>query len=127
MPKLQVIARVPLPDIRPMGATVTVDVTRRIEGLVANGYLDVVGPGPRPSVDELPDGTIAEVMRWVGDDPVRAAAALDRERSSTAPRTTLIARLSSVVDPLGPADPDDDYAAAGDNSDSGLPVSLVGA
>lgn len=126
MPKLQVVARVPLPDIAPIGAPVIVDVTRRVEGLIARGLVEVIAAAT-PARDELPTGTIAELLSWVGDDPARAAALLARESESTAPRTTLIARLSAIVDPLGPADPDDDYDASEGDGDTEVPLSLVGA
>jgi hypothetical protein len=39
-----------------------------------------------------PEGTRAEVLAWVGDDPGRARAALDAERAGQQ-RNTLIAEL----------------------------------
>ena len=112
MPNLLVIARVPLPDIAPIGATVAVRQSRRIEALIARGLLDYVGIAPHDTdADPLPIGTVSELMRWTGDDPAKAAALLERERASNAPRSSLIARLSSIVDPLGPTHPDDDWPA----------------
>jgi hypothetical protein len=54
-------------------------------------------------VDELapaegvPDGTKDEILGWVGDDPARAAAALEAERSRENPRSTLVAALEKVA------------------------------
>lgn len=43
-------------------------------------------------------GTIAAVMAWVGDDPVRALAVLDLERSDAgAGRVTMIAQLEELI------------------------------
>src|SRR5262245_54346419 len=46
--------------------------------------------------DEVPDGTIAEVLDWVGDDPVRANAALHAEYAGQN-RSTLITRLEAIA------------------------------
>jgi len=54
-----------------------------IEGSTANGE------------SEVPDGTAQEVMGWVGDDPARAQAALDKERAGQN-RSTLISQLEAV-------------------------------
>lgn len=109
---LLVVARVPLPDIAPIGAHVRVRASARIRGLAARGHIEVLGIAPHDSeADPLPSGTISELLAWVDDDPARAAALLERERSSTAGRKALIARLSSIVDPLGPRHPDDDWPA----------------
>lgn len=43
------------------------------------------------------DGTIAAILAWVGDDKVRATAALAAEREGGAPRKTLVARLEDVL------------------------------
>jgi hypothetical protein len=37
--------------------------------------------------DDIPGGTVAEIVDWVGDDPARAQAALDAEYAG-ANRTT---------------------------------------
>jgi hypothetical protein len=43
------------------------------------------------------DGSVASVMAWVGDDVVRAMAALAAEREGGAPRKTLVARLEDLL------------------------------
>jgi hypothetical protein len=46
--------------------------------------------------DDIPGGTVAEIVDWVGDDPERAQAALDAEYAG-ANRTTLIAQLEPIA------------------------------
>jgi hypothetical protein len=46
--------------------------------------------------DTQPAGTVAEVLAWVGDDPERAAQALQAERDGQQ-RSTLIARLEELT------------------------------
>lgn len=46
-------------------------------------------------VDEVPDGTIGDVLAWVGDDPSRAEQALEVELSGKK-RRTLIDALDQV-------------------------------
>lgn len=51
--------------------------------------------------DQVPDGTAAEVLEWVGEDVDRAQRALDAELHSANQRTTLVAKLSSLLGRLG--------------------------
>jgi hypothetical protein len=44
----------------------------------------------------VPDGTVQDVLDWVGDDPGRAQEALDAEQAGQA-RSTLIARLEAIA------------------------------
>jgi hypothetical protein len=57
--------------------------------------------------DQVPDGTIGDVTRWVGDDAVRAARALEVELQRDPPRTTLVTALAKLTptepDPAPPA------------------------
>jgi hypothetical protein len=57
----------------------------------------VEGSPSSGSGDEVPDGTVAEVLEWVGDDSDRAVAALEAEEAADQPRTTLVAALEKVV------------------------------
>lgn len=43
------------------------------------------------------DASIPEVLEFVGDDPVRARAALDRERGTQNPRKGVVEPLSSIA------------------------------
>lgn len=45
----------------------------------------------------LPGNTAAEILAWVGDDPVRARAALTAEQEREKPRSTLVAKLEPLV------------------------------
>jgi hypothetical protein len=45
--------------------------------------------GDHTEVEEVPDGTVAEVLDWAGDDPDRRAAALDAERNGKQRKTVL--------------------------------------
>ncbi|MEU4576619.1 hypothetical protein [Nonomuraea sp. NPDC023979] len=46
--------------------------------------------------DEVPDGTVEQVLAWVGDDQARAVRALDAEHAREKPRSTLVARLTEL-------------------------------
>lgn len=62
-----------------------------------------------PAEDQVPEGTIAEVLAWVEADqspPGRAQAAYDAEAARPAPRTTLLAQLESLG--AEPPDPTQD-------------------
>jgi len=45
------------------------------------------------------DATAAEVLAWVGDDPERAAEALEAERAKDKPRSTLVKSLEKLAEP----------------------------
>lgn len=51
--------------------------------------------------DEVPNGTAAEVLDWVGEDQDRAERALHLEMKSPNQRTTLVAKLSQLLTRLG--------------------------
>lgn len=51
---------------------------------------------------DVPQGTAAEVLDWVGDDPARAQAALDAENAQPTPRTTLVSRLETIASKEAP-------------------------
>lgn len=58
-------------------------------------------PDTRPAGDggEVPGGTVADVMAWVGDDPDRARRALDAEAAKgDKARSTLVDSLTVVVE-----------------------------
>ncbi len=65
------------------------------EVLRHHGWQPAPAPAEAPDVDGL---TVAEVLNEVGDDPAKAAAALDAERDSR-DRTTLVAALEQIVQP----------------------------
>lgn len=92
-------SRMPLPDM-PRGVVVRVEMTPRVEGLIASGKVElVVGPKPveqEPASPVPPSGTITAVLDWVGDDPERALAAMEAELDSARPRQTLLDRLDAL-------------------------------
>ena len=47
--------------------------------------------------DAVPDGSGKDVLGWVGDDPARAARALEAESGREAPRKTLVAALEKLA------------------------------
>jgi hypothetical protein len=53
-------------------------------------------PGVDPAPDEVPDGTIEEVLVWVDADPGRAQVALEAEQAGKQ-RRTLLAALGDVI------------------------------
>jgi len=60
-------------------------------------------PDPEPKEpaggDEPPvDGTIDDLMAWVGDDKERAAQALTAEQAKDKPRSTVVKRLAAMAD-----------------------------
>lgn len=49
------------------------------------------------NTDEVPTGTTAQVLSWVGNDKDRAQQAKDKEQERENPRTTLIAKLDDII------------------------------
>lgn len=54
---------------------------------------------PEPALDEVPSGTVEQVLAWVGIDPERAARALEAERAQEKPRVGLTEKLEKLVIP----------------------------
>lgn len=54
------------------------------------------GPAVDLDGDGVPDGTIAQVLEWVGNDPARAARALEAEQAGKN-RATLTDALTKLV------------------------------
>jgi hypothetical protein len=53
---------------------------------------------PDDEVEDVPDGTIAEVEAWIGEDPDRAARALAAELAKgDSARGTLVAKLEKLT------------------------------
>ncbi len=50
-------------------------------------------------VPSVADGKVDDVLAAVGDDPALAQTALDAEKASPKPRTTLVDRLSTIANP----------------------------
>jgi hypothetical protein len=50
------------------------------------------------SAEPVPDGTTAEILRWVGGDKKRAQAALDKEQADDRPRAGLTGELKRVLE-----------------------------
>lgn len=59
------------------------------------------------SPEDVPSGTVAEVLTWVGDDPVRAQKALDAEVSHDKPRKGLVSVLTEKIDAEAEAKPEE--------------------
>jgi hypothetical protein len=54
---------------------------------------------PLPDPDAVPDGTIAQVVDWVGEDSGKAARALEVEQAADKPRSTLVETLQKLANP----------------------------
>jgi len=48
--------------------------------------------------EPVPDGTTAEILRWVGDDKGRAVRALEKERADSRPRAGLTGELTKILE-----------------------------
>ncbi len=78
----------------PRGERLPGDVPREdVERCLAAGAVRA----EREADDEVPGGTIADILDWVGDDPDRAANALTVEEETTA-RSTLMAKLRAIAE-----------------------------
>jgi hypothetical protein len=85
-----------------------VSVSKRDAEAVPSPTLDLdptTGPEQKQDLPEapdsgeaVPDGTIKEVLDWVGDSKDRAAQAEKSEKASDEPRQTLLHRLKKVHD-----------------------------
>ena len=56
----------------------------------------IVAPNAGP--EDVPTGTVPEVMSWVGEDPVRAQKALDVEVDNDKPRQGLVKQLNEMIE-----------------------------
>lgn len=67
--------------------------------LLATGAPVVGQSDTTPDVDGdgVPDGSAKDVLGWVGDDPARAALALQAENGRATPRKTLLAELEKLA------------------------------
>jgi hypothetical protein len=54
-------------------------------------------PEQQDQGEQVPDGTTAEVLAWVGDDKARAQAALDKENADDSPRKGLTGELEQML------------------------------
>ncbi|MFL4904823.1 hypothetical protein ACJ6WF_16950 [Streptomyces sp. MMS24-I2-30] len=50
-----------------------------------------------PPADLDIDGTAADVLAWVGEDPERASKALEQEQAKDKPRSTLVKQLEKLA------------------------------
>jgi hypothetical protein len=53
---------------------------------------------PAEEQSEVPDGTTAEILQWVGDDKERAQQALDKENADESPRKGLTGELEKKLE-----------------------------
>jgi hypothetical protein len=68
----------------------------------ARALLEAPQEGSAPRVDKPPteldiDGTAADVLAWVGEDPDRAEEALAAEQAKDRPRSTLVKQLEKLA------------------------------
>ena len=64
----------------------------------ARALLEAPQEGPKEPPAELDvDGTAADVLAWVDEDPERAAVALAAEQAKEKPRSTLVKQLEKLV------------------------------
>jgi hypothetical protein len=52
-----------------------------------------------PTEADVPDGTVQEVLDWVGFSVLRATVALAVENAAQTPRSTLVTALEAIIDP----------------------------
>lgn len=82
----------------------TDELRRQIEELRATGWSQPIADetpavvaDESPGVDEVPDGTVDQVLEWVGDDVTRATAAIAAEQTRhDPPRKTLLEPLEDL-------------------------------
>ena len=66
---------------------------------VPSGKNGPSGPSGPPTRADVPDGTSAEVLDWVGEDMQRAQIALNKERANDEPREALVTKLQKILSP----------------------------
>lgn len=65
----------------PRGAPLPGDVPAQdIERLLGLGHIAAAASESEPDPDAVPDGTVGDVLAWVGEDLARAERALDAEQ-----------------------------------------------
>lgn len=87
----------------PRGAMLPADVEdEHIATLVERGHIEPVdddpdGPGIDITGDGVPEGSIAQILGWVGDDVDKARLALAAENAAEKPRVGLVAELTKLI------------------------------
>lgn len=76
----------------------TIDDHRARWGRVAPTRSEPSNSAGPPPADDVPAGTMADVLAWVGDDKERARAAVKAEKARPDPRTSLLAKLAKIAD-----------------------------
>lgn len=91
------VSALALPD----GAQVSASVSEAVvTGVVEGGVVTAPMQPPSPA-DSPPDGTVQEVLDWVGTDQARAQSALDAELAGQN-RSTLVTQLEQIITPVEP-------------------------
>lgn len=103
LPGWQKLGWDPVDESRSLEEMRTAEVRAETEQAAAESAADALA-------GEVDDHTVKEVLDEVGDDPVKAQAALDAEQGTEKPRKSLIAALNKVLE----AAPDP--AAVGDGA-----------
>jgi hypothetical protein len=78
-----------------LGNHLTRSESRKLHGRVRQA-VEEAPPVPADQ-DDVPGGTVSDVVRWVGSDASRAQRALDRENAQADPRTSLVDALEKIV------------------------------
>jgi hypothetical protein len=83
-----------------VGEPVNGDVTNVVAGVPGEAPEAPPAPPAAPAGgdgSEVPDGTVEDVLDWVGDDRDRAQDALAAEQSKPTPRVTLVEALEDQL------------------------------
>jgi hypothetical protein len=80
-----------------LDAAVDTEGTKNVEGNDPADGLDQTVEPVGGDDSEVPDGTVKEVLDWVGDDSARARAALEAEQAKDSPRSSLVGQLNDKV------------------------------
>jgi len=53
---------------------------------------------PEPVAEDVPSGTVEEILDWVGNDVDKAMRASDAEQERSKPRVTLLSALTDIIE-----------------------------
>jgi len=67
------------------------------EAIEANPEVVEANLEAEKAAEEVPEGSIKDVLAWVGTDATKAQAALDAENKASDPRSSLISKLEAIT------------------------------